>query len=179
MRGSSGRSSRSSLWTGFNSASWTDPYGCARPCDPAGRVPAVQAVRLDGDPDPVHRQSALTSSCAAEKCTHSTNCAENPLRSHSCCSRVDVAVNMQRQVPAVPGCLRSVHRQCLWRLLAAVKGLFFAVFTAFFGLLLMELGPGCLRTFFFEPSMVNSCWWCGTRGWRGRRGSDSQVFCHM
>ena len=80
-RGSSGRFSRSSLWAEFNSASWTDPYGCGRPCDPAGRVPAVQAVRLDGGPDPVHRQSALTSSCAAEKCTHSTNCAENPLRS--------------------------------------------------------------------------------------------------
>ena len=28
---------------------------------------------------------------------------------------VDVAVRMQRQVPAVLGCLRSVHRQCLWR----------------------------------------------------------------
>ena len=42
---------------------------------------------------------------------------------------IDVAVNMQRQVPAVPGCLRSVHRQRLWLLLAAVKGLF-AVFTA-------------------------------------------------
>ena len=37
---------------------------------------------------------------------------------------VDVAVSMQRQVPAVLVCLRSVHRQCLWLLLAAVKGIF-------------------------------------------------------
>ena len=76
-RSSSSRSSRSSVWTGINSASWTRSFGCGHPFDPAGRVPAVQDVRLDGAPDPVHRQSALTSCCAAETCTHSANCAED------------------------------------------------------------------------------------------------------
>ena len=33
--------------------------------------------------------------------------------------------------------------------------------------------------FFFEPSMANSSWSSRARGWRGRRESDSQVFCHM
>ena len=28
-----------------------DPFDCGRPCDPAGRVPAVQDVRVDGAPD--------------------------------------------------------------------------------------------------------------------------------
>ena len=53
-----------------------DLFGCGRTCDPAGRVPQVQDVRLDGAPDPVY-QSALTSCCAAETCTHSRNCAED------------------------------------------------------------------------------------------------------
>ena len=43
--------------------------GFGRPCDPACRVPAVQDVRLDGAPDSVHRQSALTSCCATETFT--------------------------------------------------------------------------------------------------------------
>ena len=51
--------------------------GFGRPRDHAGRVPAVQDVRLDGAPDSVHRQSALTSCCAAETFTHSANCAED------------------------------------------------------------------------------------------------------
>ena len=54
-----------------------DPLGCGRPCDPAGRVPEVQGVLLDGASDQVHRQSALTSCCSAETCTHSANCAED------------------------------------------------------------------------------------------------------
>ena len=57
---------------------------------------------------------------------------------------VDVAVIMQRQVSAIRGCIRSVHRQRLWLLLAAVKGLF-AVFTA-----------SCLRLFRTPPHEVES-----------------------
>ena len=57
---------------------------------------------------------------------------------------IDVAVIMQRQVSAILGCLRSVHRQRLWLLLAAVKGLF-AVFTASY-----------LRLFWTPPHGVES-----------------------
>ena len=65
------------LHSGQGSAAWTRAIGFGRPCDPAGRVPAVQDERVDGVPDSVHRQSALTSCCAAETRTHSANCAED------------------------------------------------------------------------------------------------------
>ena len=65
------------LHSGQGSTAWTRAIGFGRPCDPAGRVPGVQDERVDGVPDSVHRQSALTSCCAAETCTHSANCAED------------------------------------------------------------------------------------------------------
>ena len=49
-----------------------------RPYDHAAQVPAVRVVReREGAPDSVHRQSARPSSCDAEMCAYSANCAEN------------------------------------------------------------------------------------------------------
>ena len=47
---------------GGSASWWACSFGCGRPCAHAGRVPAVLAVRLYGASDPVHRQSASTSS---------------------------------------------------------------------------------------------------------------------
>ena len=51
-------------WAGNFSNGWG--AGCVFGCGRPGPVPAVQDVFLDGAPDPVHRQSAPTSLCAAE-----------------------------------------------------------------------------------------------------------------
>ena len=53
--------------------------------------------------------------------------------------------------------------------LAAVRGLFFAVFTAIFWTPPVEVSPGSQR-FFFGPSMAHSCWSSRARGWRGTLG---------
>ena len=118
---------------------------------PAGRVPAVLCSR------DVYPQCKL---------------CRRPLRSRRCCSWVWF---LTCPLLCIDECRGFVHRQAHDNLEAVVG---FRRSAPFFGLLLTELSSGCLRTFSSpRRPIVVGC--RGLRAWRGRRESDSQVFCHM
>ena len=139
-------------------------FGCQRPVILQLRFHQSKSYMFEGAPYSVHRQSA-----------------DLPVAQQR---RVPTEQTMQKTVE-IPQVLFLGRRRCDHAATqfsgpqtSSSTAAFSPHFAAFFALLLTELSPRCQRTF-LKPSMANSCWSSRARGWRGRRESDCQAFCHV
>ena len=85
---------------------------------------------------------------------------------------VDVAVTMQRQVPALPGGVQSSSSTKSW-----IVWISMCIYYIF-GLRPFGRRVPALSVIFWEPSSTHTCECSKVRGWRGRREFYSQVTWH-